>query len=414
MPMIKYNLYDGTDALLASGITSPYDHPHVGTIPGMYVKATEGTCETISNSDDGTGLAAPLSITWDTQSADTKVTAIGGTLGSMQYTNDGGSTWSNISGSKQILATGTGPYELKELNGGEVTTCKFDDVTGSDGFNGNMSVSGGVLTACYQMFYHMDKLVTLDLTGFNTSSVASMGYMFSRCNMLTSLDLTPLDTTLVTNMSSMFSGCTQIINPDTTLLDMSSVTDIGGMFQNCTNLETIDFSHLTQPLTAVNSLLSGCSSLITANLSGLDMTNVAFGTATGIGMFLGATGNINCSNWILGTTGNSLFSGFIGTNLDLTGWNTNSTTNMYRMFYGCSGLTSLDLTPLDTTLVTNMSSMFQNATTLTCISNIDTTSVPNMTNMFFNTPALIQPDAAAITDITDANGADWVHPTTCP
>ena len=50
-------------------------------------------------------------------------------------------------------------------------------------------------------------LTSLDLSGWNTSNVTNMGYMFSGCTSLTSLDLSGWDTSKVTFSTSMFDGC---------------------------------------------------------------------------------------------------------------------------------------------------------------------------------------------------------------
>ena len=45
--------------------------------------------------------------------------------------------------------------------------------------------------------------------------------------------------------------------------------------------------------------------------------------------------------------------------MDLSGWKTNTITDMSYMFYSCQSLTSLDLTDWDISNVTDMSNMFR-------------------------------------------------------
>ncbi|EHT9625512.1 InlB B-repeat-containing protein [Listeria monocytogenes] len=68
--------------------------------------------------------------------------------------------------------------------------------------------------------------------------------------------------------------------------------------------------------------------------------------------------------------------------------------SLYRLFLGCSSLTSLDLSNLDTNQVTSMSSMFYDASSLTSldVSNFDTSQVTNMNNMFAKTSSLTSLD----------------------
>ena len=65
--------------------------------------------------------------------------------------------------------------------------------------------------------------------------------------------------------------------------------------------------------------------------------------------------------------------------------NTEEVTNMERMFYGCSELTSLDLSNFNTANVTNMKDMFDNCynlETIYCAENANWSNVTNTTNMF--------------------------------
>ena len=61
-------------------------------------------------------------------------------------------------------------------------------------------------------------------------------------------------------------------------------------------------------------------------------------------------------------------------------------TNMSKMFYNCSSLTSLNLSNFNTNNVNNMSYMFYNCSSLTSLnlSNFNTNNVKHMNNMFFN------------------------------
>ena len=74
------------------------------------------------------------------------------------------------------------------------------------------------------------------------------------------------------------------------------------------------------------------------------------------------------------------------TSLDLSHFDTSNITSMGFMFYFCSGLTSLDLSHFDTTNVTDMSFMLSNCRGLTSldVSNFDTANVTNMYEMFYN------------------------------
>ena len=72
------------------------------------------------------------------------------------------------------------------------------------------------------------------------------------------------------------------------------------------------------------------------------------------------------------------------TSLDLSNFNTSNVTSMAGMFYGCSSLTSLDLSNFNTFFVRNMNVMFDSCISLTSLnlSNFNTTNVKYMSGMF--------------------------------
>ena len=96
------------------------------------------------------------------------------------------------------------------------------------------------------------------------------------------------------------------------------------------------------------------------------------------------------------TTLKSFFSSFKGleTIKDLKYLNTVNVTDMSRMFWACSALTSLDLSNFNTTHVTNMREMFYGCKKLTSLdlSNFITTNVTNMGGMFSSCSALTSLD----------------------
>ena len=57
------------------------------------------------------------------------------------------------------------------------------------------------------MFRNCSNLVSLDLSGFDTSDVIAMDGMFDGCENLTTLDLSNFDTSKLDSMWSMFLNC---------------------------------------------------------------------------------------------------------------------------------------------------------------------------------------------------------------
>ena len=73
------------------------------------------------------------------------------------------------------------------------------------------------------------------------------------------------------------------------------------------------------------------------------------------------------------------------TELDFSGWDTSTVTDMSKMFCFCSSLKKFDLRKLNTSSVTDMSFMFSRfgGTDTLDLSSLDTSSVTDMSNMFF-------------------------------
>ena len=90
------------------------------------------------------------------------------------------------------------------------------------------------------------------------------------------------------------------------------------------------------------------------------------------------------------------------TSLDVTHFNTANVTNMGYMFYICSSLTSLDVTHFNTAKVTDMRYMFSSCSSLTSldVTNFNTANVANMSYMFSGCSSLTS------LDVTNFNTAE--------
>ncbi len=443
------------------------------------------------------GCPPVFSMKWDTMTGDNSVSSVGTGYGNLNYTNDGGATWTPVAlGTGKPLPIGTGPYELRESSFGVILEAKL---TGANVLNGTMVVSGGQLTRIWSMFGR-NTMTSIDVSELNTSETWMIAYLFEFSNNITTVDVSNLNTSKTTSMRSMFQSVpllTSIVGLDT--LDVSNVTDMANIFSHCGEMVTLfpDFND-TSKLETASGMFTGCkkltdvdlNSLNTSNvtnfqsmfrdcmaMSTLDLTPLDTSSALDISyMFEGCaalssidTATFNTSNvtnmefmfaeTALPSTGGSVL-GIDTTNVtnmkglfkdctalttvDIIGADMGSCTNISFMFGGCTILPSIDLSLWNVTSVTDISGMFRFCETipnisfscftdfnivinfsylfdgcivLTCIDKIDTTAVTHSLYkdyMFNNTPALVQPDATAQSDLTDGDGAAWVHPTTCP
>ena len=75
------------------------------------------------------------------------------------------------------------------------------------------------------MFYLCQSLTEIDLSGFNTSNITDMRYMFGGCYDLTTILVGDgWITDNVTTSTNMFAGCTQLVGGNGTIYD-SAHTD---------------------------------------------------------------------------------------------------------------------------------------------------------------------------------------------
>ena len=224
------------------------------------------------------------------------------------------------------------------------------------------------------MFSGCTRLAYLDVSSLDTPNATSMGCMFKDCSSLTSLDLSTFDTSNVVDMNSMFSGCTKLTSLDLSGFDTSKVTNMGskssrtaaGMFEGCLSLASLDLSSFdTSNVTDMSQMFNGCAKLTSLDLSGFNTSNVTCMD----GMFWDCSG---------------LFS------LDLSGFNTSQVTDMSNLFSFCSSLASLDLSGLDTSEVEDMTHMFLGCSELTTLdlTSFDTSMAKSMDYMFYDCSSL--------------------------
>ena len=74
---------------------------------------------------------------------------------------------------------------------------------------------------------------SLDLSGWKTSNVEDMSYMFSWCTDLESLNLSGWDTSKVRSMTQMFRYCVNLKSLDLSGWDTSNVENMYAMLWNC-------------------------------------------------------------------------------------------------------------------------------------------------------------------------------------
>ena len=261
------------------------------------------------------------------------------------------------------------------------------------------------------MFSGCTRLAYLDVSSLDTSNVTSMGCMFKDCSSLTSLDLSTFDTSNVVDMNSMFAGCTKLTSLDLSRFDTSKVTCMDGMFWDCSGLFSLDLSGFdTSSVTSMAAMFCGCSLLAPVNLSGFNtskVTNMSFlfeGCSRLSALDLSSFNTSNVTYMV------SMFKGCSKlTSLDLSGFDTSSVTSMTAMFADCSSLSTLDLSGFNTSQVTDMSYLFSFCSSLASLdlSGLDTSEVEDMTHMFLGCSELTTLDLTSF-DTSMAKSMDYM------
>ena len=242
------------------------------------------------------------------------------------------------------------------------------------------------VTTMSSMFEGCSSLESLDLSSFDTSNVTDMTYMFSYCRSLESLDLSSFDTSNVTDMHSMFLYCSSLLSLDLSNFDTSNVTYMYDMFEDCSSLSSLDLSSFdTSNVTYMYEMFSECSSLSSLDLSNFDTSNVT--DMCGMFSYCSSLSSLDLSSFDTSNVTDMcyMFDGCSSlVSLDLSGFDTSNVTDMECMFSGCSSLVSLDLSGFDTSSVTTMSGMFEGCSSLVSLdlSSFDTSNVTKMYEMF--------------------------------
>ncbi|EJU89697.1 BspA family leucine-rich repeat surface protein [Enterococcus faecalis] len=290
---------------------------------------------------------------------------------------------------------------LKSLEGFTVRPSTTGQMVGLDNtslvgaFSGSTIVSINLsgldtsqVTDMTNMFSSCSKLTSLDLSSFNTSQVTSMEGMFSGCSSLSSLDVSNFVTGAVTSMINMFNGCSSLSSLDVSKFNTSAVTSMESMFAGCSGLTRLDVSKfVTKKVLSTSNMFADCSGLTRLNVSNFDTSAVLNMSA----MFANCSGltSLNVSNFDTSavTQMNGMFTGCSGLtslNVSSVSFKTDKVTEMTDMFAGCSGLTSLDVSRFNTSEVKSMDGMFSDCTGLKSLdlSSFNTGKVTKMTYMF--------------------------------
>ena len=141
--------------------------------------------------------------------------------------------------------------------------------------------------SCYRWFYNMSKLTSITgINYLNTGMVDNMESMFNGCSALSSIDVSGFDVSSVTTFAYMFNNCAKITGLYTEEWENSVATNMSYMFAGCTNLNGVSFAIgagiggmldyytklSTANVTKMDGMFSGCSGLKSLNLAGFNLS----------------------------------------------------------------------------------------------------------------------------------------------
>ena len=164
-----------------------------------------------------------------------------------------------------VVYTKSKEVDISERRYGSVLLGTYQDVDGNK--IAIICQDGGVVAPedsswLFSLDFGSNRLVLLDLSNLDTSSVTNMSGMFSDCNSLTELNLSNFDTSKVTDMSYMFRDCRGLTELNISNFDTSNVTNMSSMFGDCHGLTELDLSNFdTSKVRAMVGMFFGCSGL---------------------------------------------------------------------------------------------------------------------------------------------------------
>ena len=295
-----------------------------------------------------------------------------------------------------------------------------------------------MVTNMGNMFSGCSKLTSLDVSGWDTSSVAGMDNMFYNCSNLTSLDVSGWDTSSVTSMQSMFEYCSKLtslkwtnwmitVSLSSTKLTSECVKDLVKNLGRVDSEQTLTLNktmaRYLDKLDMIHATAKGW--VITPDVVGIKYANVTSSTD------LSSVSDTTYKICIIELTESNKYTrlndavaaytacnevyiyddGSVTSLSDLLNTNNataktkitafgfidgyfNNNTSTDHMFQNCTSLTSLDVSSFNTSRVTNMSGMFASCSSLTSldVTSFNTSMVTDMSGMFYGCSKLTSLD----------------------
>ena len=126
------------------------------------------------------------------------------------------------------------------------------------------------------IFIMLDNVEVVDISGWDTSNVTTMGYMFSQCSKLKKIiGIENLDVSKLENANNMFFCCKKLVELDLTKWNPVSLQYTRQMFYECSNIKIIkNIENWQLPnIKDVSYMFCDCAKL-DVDLSNWDLTHI--------------------------------------------------------------------------------------------------------------------------------------------
>ena len=120
------------------------------------------------------------------------------------------------------------------------------------------------------------KIEVVDISGWDTSNVTTMAYMFAECEDIKKIiGIENLDVSKLQSANAMFYGCQNLVELDLTNWNPISLENMSNMFYNCSNLKIIkNIENWQLPnIKNVRKMFYNCVKL-NVDLSNWNLTNI--------------------------------------------------------------------------------------------------------------------------------------------
>jgi len=128
----------------------------------------------------------------------------------------------------------------------------------------------------HNMFSSISTLTSMDVSGWDTSSIVTMEGMFNQSSNLTTIgDVSGWNVSNVITMKDMFKGCSSLLSVNLDTWSITNLNSIYSMFEGCTALIAINLvAWNTVGLAIMTSTFRNCTALATIDISGWNVQSL--------------------------------------------------------------------------------------------------------------------------------------------